>query len=943
MKVYPLLHSMTGNIAIGVALQIGLAMIKLALEKGTAHETVFLYAALGVLMCDPHVGRYDEGFQFAMLSYRLSTGAPLSDMSAYIYSVAAISIPYRQSSRTIASYLRKGLQVGLETGSHFAANHIGHQIVANMIYLGSPLEEALAECNNRMSFSKEYGNIFALKTLISQSLFLRSLMGSTVSISTFDTPEFSEEQFDLEITSVGYPALTCKYFIVKLQSRFFAGNYLEAIQLCPKIESALLPLTCNIEHVEYLYFKTLSLCQVYRQCRPEQKQEYLSIILEGQRKFRKMADSCPENFLNRFYLISAEINRLQDKHENAMVDYDLAIQAARDHGFIHNEAISYELASSFYELKGFRLIAATYLRHARACYLKWGALAKVKQLDDKHRALFEAFDSMSSRGEVIDSQQLDFLSIIKASQTISKEISVDKLIKTLFKAIFEVSNAQCGSLVLVEEGILSIRAQAKATGKLFELEILDREPLSPIEFPVSVLNYVKTTGEPVILADASSLSKFKSDLYFRQKQPKSVLCLPVTRQDQQVALIYLENNLVSHAFKEQSLMALRTLATQAAISLENAILYGQLEEYKNKLQAILDNTTAIIYLKDTQYKYILVNQQYETLLQKTRSEILHKQDKDLFDAEISSQMRRNDAKVLEYNSSVEVEEKIPSSGGVRTYLSLKFPLHDCDGKIYALCGILTDISDRKREESERILLLEQTKRALQIRDDFISVASHELRTPLTPLRLQIQMINRHLNRPVFEKMADKEKINKMIQVADSQMDRLNDLIDKLLDISRIRSGRFDVHLEEADISELLDRVVYQFRHECRKARCVIKAEIAPQIRGQVDSIRIEQVIANLISNAIKFGHGKPIEIALSANGDCATIFVKDNGIGISLGDQSRIFERFERAASTMNFGGMGLGLFISRQIIEEHQGKISVTSTLGEGATFTIEIPLKVK
>ncbi len=263
-----------------------------------------------------------------------------------------------------------------------------------------------------------------------------------------------------------------------------------------------------------------------------------------------------------------------------------------------------------------------------------------------------------------------------------------------------------------------------------------------------------------------------------------------------------------------------------------------------------------------------------------------------------------------------------------------------------IVDFVLDVTQRKQAEKEIELLLSkehktriEAEEALQLREDFMSIAAHELRTPLTPLKLQLDFIKTILRKEpaLFPKIG---MISKMMTSADQQINRLSHLIEDMLDVSRIRTGRFTLSLEKVDLTELVQSVVQRYQMELEKLKIELKLKIEEHLVGCWDRLRIEQILINLLTNAIKYGERKAIEITVSPCKEGACLIVTDHGIGITEKDQSRIFNRFERAVSTQNFGGLGLGLYITRQIVEAHNGHISVVSRPGEGSSFIVELPL---
>ena len=223
--------------------------------------------------------------------------------------------------------------------------------------------------------------------------------------------------------------------------------------------------------------------------------------------------------------------------------------------------------------------------------------------------------------------------------------------------------------------------------------------------------------------------------------------------------------------------------------------------------------------------------------------------------------------------------------------------------------------------------------AIRVRDDFLSIASHELKTPITTLQLQIQSLLRRADSGSVDGLSTR------LAAAERQVERLTALINDLLDISRITGGRLDLNLEEVDLSSVVREVVARFEEPLTKAGCRLTVSGLDAQRGTWDRLRLDQIVTNLLSNAMKYGTGQPIEITVTGTPDAVRLEVRDHGIGIEPEHQSRIFDRFERAVSGRHYGGLGLGLWIVRQIVDALGGSIRVRSAAGEGSTFLVELP----
>ncbi|WNG53698.1 PAS domain-containing protein [Archangium gephyra] len=250
-----------------------------------------------------------------------------------------------------------------------------------------------------------------------------------------------------------------------------------------------------------------------------------------------------------------------------------------------------------------------------------------------------------------------------------------------------------------------------------------------------------------------------------------------------------------------------------------------------------------------------------------------------------------------------------------------------------------DLADRVALSVDNVLLFREARKAVAQRDEFFTVAAHELRTPTTSLKLNVQSLLRGARRTEAG-LAPADLLSKLENI-DRNAGRLNALVNELLDVTHLHAGRLRLDLEPVDLSALVQDVAAHFELPATHAHSPIHLELSGPAVGAWDRIRLEQVVTNLLSNALKYGAGKPVRLKVSSDGTGARLEVRDEGIGIAPESLPRLFGRFERAVSDRHYGGLGLGLYITRQIVEALGGTVSVTSTLGAGATFTVQLPLE--
>jgi PAS domain S-box-containing protein len=271
------------------------------------------------------------------------------------------------------------------------------------------------------------------------------------------------------------------------------------------------------------------------------------------------------------------------------------------------------------------------------------------------------------------------------------------------------------------------------------------------------------------------------------------------------------------------------------------------------------------------------------------------------------------------------------------------PVRDGD-ETYVMSAI-RDVTERKRLE-DRAQLYRQAQEEVRERDEFLSIASHELRTPVTALQLQLQLFQRYAGRAG---VVLPREMHEKVEALERQIRRISLLVNELLDLSRLRLGKLELRREELDLAELAREIIANLQSEIDLCGSRVDLQVmgtagaagaAGTVTGAWDRLRLGQVLTNLLVNAVKFGQGKPISVTVGENGaGRALLEVRDQGIGIAPEHQARVFGRFERAVPVEHFGGLGLGLYIARQIVEAHGGEIRVESTPGDGSTFRVELP----
>ena len=371
---------------------------------------------------------------------------------------------------------------------------------------------------------------------------------------------------------------------------------------------------------------------------------------------------------------------------------------------------------------------------------------------------------------------------------------------------------------------------------------------------------------------------------------------------------------------------------------------ARLRESEERFRVIMQNTSAVIYLIDADGRCLQVNRGFESVFGVTNEAARGKSIYDLLPPETSAVWRVSHQQVIAERASIEFEEDIASPTGMRTYTSIKTPLFDAEGMPSGVVNVSTDITERKQAENERAELLRRehdarlaAENAIQIRDDFLSVAAHELKTPVTSLRATAQVVARKLQKSGHEAP---QWLTDGLRVVDQQSERLTRLIGQLLDVSRLDRQVRSNERVVTDLAPMAERLVTAFQARSTRHKLTLSADA--NAVAEVDPVGVEQVLSNLLDNAIKYspeGGAIDVEVRTDAR-ERVRIAVRDHGIGIPEEKRAEIFNRFYQAHANEHRSGLGLGLFISQQIVEQHGGRIAVEFPADGGARFIVTIPV---
>src|SRR5882762_528487 len=572
--------------------------VNLSLEGGNCDGSCFAYVRLG-MVAGPRFGDYHTGFRFGRLGHDLVEQHGLTRFQARTYmSFGSFVLPWTRHVRAGRDFLRRALQAANKMGDLNCAAYSGGHLVTNLLAAGDPLVDVQRETENALAFAQKTRFGFVIDITASQLGLIRTLRGLTPKFGSFDDGQFDELEIERRFARSPHLAHASRYWIRKLQARFFAGEYAAAVEASSRAQSLLWTVVSHFETAEYDFYGALSRAASCDSAPAAERQPHMEALSAHHKQLQVWAANCPDNFENRAALVGAEIARIEGQELDAERLYEQAIRSACANGFIHIEALANELASRFYAARGFEKIARLYLQDACYGYLCWGADGKVRQLEQLHPHLRDApvpASPITTIGAPVE--QLDVGTVLKAAQAVSGEIVLGELIKKLLRIAIEHAGAERGLLILFPGDEPRIAAEA-TTGRGQVEVTLRQTAASPAELPETVLHTVIRTRESVILDDASAQNPFPADEYMLKKHARSVLCLPLVKQAKLIGVLYLENNLASHVFTPSRISVLELLASQAAISLENARLYDDLREREARIRRLVDSNIIGIVIGD---------------------------------------------------------------------------------------------------------------------------------------------------------------------------------------------------------------------------------------------------------------------------------------------------------------------------------------------------------
>ncbi|MCU0069993.1 AAA family ATPase [Pseudomonas koreensis] len=919
--------------------------ISLSLEHGNCDASCVHYAN-AFRVAGRRFGDYQAGFRFGQLGCDLIDRRGLNRFEASTFlCFSNFAVRWMQPVEQCRDLLRRSFAAANRIGDLPYGAYAGNSLTSDALFAGEPLSQTQSEAERGLAYAKKVRFGLVEDFIDTQLAAIRMLRGATTTFGCFDDGQFSEQATEAHLAANPDLALAeCWYRVRKLQAHYMAGDPVAALLAAERAKALLWTSYLFYEEAEYCFYDALARAAWCDQHPAEDAAQHLSVMVADHRQLKIWAQQCPENFASRAALVGAEIARIDGRVLDAEAQYEEAIQSAQERGFVHIEALANELASAFYETRGFRKIARVYLQDARYGYLRWGANGKVRQLEARYPALRteeRSFGPTTTMATPVE--HLDLATVLKVSQALSGEIVLEKLIDTVMHTAIEQAGAERGVLILSDGIDHRIAAQVTTGGHLTRL---NGPSVNPALLPESVLYPVLRTRESVCLDDAQAEASFAADPYIRQHRCRSILCLPLMNQAKLLGALYLENNLAARVFSPDRIAVLKLVTSQAAISLENARLYREVAERESKIRRLVDANIIGILFWTSEGDILEANDAFLRMLGYEREDLASQRLRwrDLTPPQFMDISERSLEQAVQTGYARPYEKAYIKKDGSLLPVIVGLAMFEASSREGV--AFVLDLTERKQAEekirdSERRYLEVQTELAHANRvatmGQLVASIAHEVNQPIAAAILNANAAARWLN-------AQPPALDEVRQVLDSLIKDANRAADVL--------GRIRQHIRKAppqkaplDINAAIGEMIEFTQGQIFKSGASIQTQFAeglPAIEG--DRVELQQVLLNLIMNALEamsgVGEGeRHLQIStMLDDGDVVLVSVVDSGPGFASGGTDLIFASFYTTKAT----GLGMGLSICRSIIQAHGGRLWAEPNPVRGACVRFTLPGRV-
>ncbi|MBC7474222.1 MAG: AAA family ATPase [Candidatus Sericytochromatia bacterium] len=859
-----------------------LKMVNISLKYGNSDVSCYAYITYGVFI-GFSLNEYQKGCQFGQFALDLNnkiTNQNLKCKINFIY--ANLIYEWTKSGNKDIDLLTDNLKYGVESGDLTYYGFSVLHILIKMFVKGYNLDIIYKTAKKYFDFILRTKDSNIIDAFLLRIQLIQCLKGLTYSSTSLSDENFNEEKFIYSSKKVENISTLCRTYLIKLQLFYLFGDYSDAVYYLENIKPYIHGCYANNLVPEYYFYSCLTLSGLALKKKKYNQKKYINKIKKMQKKMRIWSNNCPENFLHKYLLIEAEIANLNNNQILASELYNESIELAHKNGFVQNQAIANELTAKFYFSINKPIIAKEYIIEAYNCYIKWGAKSKSNDLESTYPHIFIK-ENENKRDLTLSQQserdiQLDMTTVIKASQILSGEIFLDKLMTKLMKIVIESAGAERGYLILKNKNELFIEAEES-------IDINKPKLNHPIKFDQTdlishaIVNYVERTKKDVVVNDATNEGIFISDPYILKNKPKSIICMPIMKQSNLIGILYLENNLINNAFTLDRIEILRLLASQSAVSLENAKLYDEmrmlnieLEQNKNNLEEKVERRTR--QLKQTQKK--LIESAHSSGMAEMATGVLHNIGNILNSVNISNQV------IIETLENSKLDGLIKANNMLNENITsiTEFIQNDQKGK--KLPQYYLSVGDMLKNEHHNLI-----------------TESHSLSEKLSLIKDVISTQQHYAKNDFLS-----EIVNPINIIEDALSMQLGSLIRHGINIKKKYTSISDINVQKSKMINILINLI-------------------KNAKEAMENNKIEKILT--------------IEVSENKN-HYISIKISDNGDGIAEENLNKIFNH----GFTTKKLGHGFGLHTCANAMTEMEGKLTVTSDgLNKGATFNMIFVIK--
>ncbi|RHW34300.1 sensor histidine kinase [Oceanobacillus profundus] len=790
-----------------------LRALRLTLKYGDMDITALVYNNYALTL-SAGFNDYDSSYRFGKLAMKHLEKFQDNSLKARVYFVFGSFVNHwKKPIRESLVYLEQSQQLCIESGNLHLAGANSSFIAIILLIKGDHLNDVKKGIKRQHDFAKQNEYIIS-DDFLDETIDWIDVLATRTDPVNWNFPDFTN---DVSAKIVHYT--------IRLQMTYLLDNEDAALAIMEKLESIVDRTLILVIAPDYYFYHALWLTRLMRRGKLSRNQGRQKLF-KRLKKMKMWAKNSPANYRHKYLLLEAEWLHV-NKKERAIYLYNRAIRFATESGFIQDVAIINHCAAEFYLAKNLSKSAKPYLVDAYVHYLKWGAKRIAHNLAEAYPILNHQEGERTFNLEH-PHESIDMNTLFKTSRLIADEVMFDQLVEKFMDLMVINAGAERAFLLLKEDELLQLVAKKNVQDEITLYKKPKRVEMFR-DFSEAIVHYVANTKEVVVLDDAMNQGEFKKDHFIKQTEAKSILCLPIVYHRKLTGILYLENNQSTNVFTRERVVLLTLLASQVAISIENAYLYANLE-------TTVEERTALLHAANEKLK----------------------------------------------NANISLEHA----------------------------------------EAERTR--------------YLSTISHDLRSPIAAIQNYVDAI--------LEGIIEEEQRTEYLQIVKKRVTALNGLIQDLFDLAQFESGNVSFAMDVIPIDKLFLHLCSQFELEVNMKGLTFRSEYSGRIGSgyplvEVDVQRIEQVMGNLISNAMKHSDEGEIALRLSLeNTGEAVISIADEGRGIAATDLPYIFDQFYTKANGSKEAGHGLGLVICKEIMQAHQGRIWVESEEGRGTTFYLSL-----